>query len=717
MDQEMNKFQNQPRLGAAIRQRSHSTKELSSMLQKLQLNVQLMPLNNQPNQTNLASTSEEESDSMNSNEISEDEAFGDFDDEDYDFNNRFDNNDFDNNRFNLPSTNNNLRTNKQSRLKSSQLANLSSSFSTGLVYPKLRRSNSLGSLLNYKQMNNEFYCDDDDDYNNFDVFSNEFNRKSSNKSKNDRNSLFRSTLPRIKNRYSTSLKENLNNLVDKMDQSYFNLYKSNQMFRVTNYLKNKLASPTKFRDNLDDNQNFKKVNLKTNNDSKINQTLKSDSDSVESIIKSFTNESINKSPVKSIANTATCKTPAVKSIESNDKHNLINSVPNELNNFRTCLNQEATNKPTTKIELKNECINTSNQLNHPTIEQLDVESKHLNSAATSSIKEKPLVGYSGASNILTSSMQTADEHINNKVNLNSSASSCKSSVEYSSSNEFKNPFQSEQQIEQTNSELDSEISSLDQNSDYFLNKTHLVNDRITAKQFDKLQSLDKNTNKISSNEFASKPSTEPKGFENCGLNLKDYLIKNISETKSAKRSNRIQLKSELPIVIEEKDQIGNSILSENKMQTLAETQYNQLNYHIAALSCVCDNNKNLSNQYSSFNSSQNQNSPSSVDSDEYSSPYNSPPSSPSSISSYSSAEEDCSILTPNLNGCLQKDLNDSNKNLINKSLSDSTQSLADLITADHGKLMTNKAGLDVVDCATVFNDNQSNQGILTTGNY
>ena len=219
------------------------------------------------------------------------------------------------------------------------------------------------------------------------------------------------------------------------------------------------------------------------------------------------------------------------------------------------------------------------------------------------------------------------------------------------------------------------------------------------------------------------------------LILKNRLSKNIHQTLAFNQNRRSSLlkSPELPVVFEENNHLqqqinlvkNQNLIYNNKMQTLAEHQYNQLNYHLAALSCVCDNNQNLTNNYSSLNlsSTSNQNSPSSVDSDEYSSPYNSPPSSPSSVSSYSSAEEDCSILTPSYASGLKFTNSSNNTNSLNKNLNNSNQSLAVLITVDHSKLINEQQNSIDVDCATAFQttnlsaeatSTNSNQGLLTT---
>jgi len=203
------------------------------------------------------------------------------------------------------------------------------------------------------------------------------------------------------------------------------------------------------------------------------------------------------------------------------------------------------------------------------------------------------------------------------------------------------------------------------------------------------------------------------------MNLKNVLLNksNLSSKSEKSKFNSLKLKRtipELPVVEEEISQISSECDSTTfKMQTLAETQYNQLSYHIAALSCVCDNKSTNLTNYSSFSTSPS-NQSSSVDSSpnssEYSSPYSSPPSSPSSISSYSSAEEDCSILSKFSSSPKNSSNSLSSTNPLNCSNASNQTQLAKLITADHQPERPDVSNEDVVDCANVYR----HQTLLTT---
>ena len=812
-------FKNQPRLGAAIRQRSHSTKELATMLQQLQMSVQLMPLSQPANQPNLASTSEEDSDSLNSNEVStsEDEAFGDYEDDEDDY------------TFAGLKAFGKLDTRK-SRPKPAQL-NLSNSFSTGLVYPKkLRRSNSLGVLNSkqpYKDSYRDLYCEDDyedtDFRESFRVFSNEFRRSSA---LNSRNSSFRSTLPRVRLRYSTSLKDNLNSLVnsgycsdnynsqryagkfgDELDDKFtdkftgkfagkftdkyrdtyaekYGDYKSDRLFSLSDYFKNEPSKLVK----LKRSENVGLSDLSSENNTKSKQNPAN--------VKADTGKALSSSSFSLTSTTSTVRATTSSSATSSigaaanaidDNRNLVNGNQSSTSTDRPssgeeaggqsaavewitrrgdCLNQQsATDPPSNSV-----CLSSFNQLNHPKQSDHSVwrsiaaAAGDDNCAATSGLVGSAV---SGGAYEITAQCESKAADINNKVNFKSLVSSriCEPSVEYSSSNDLKIFEKSKIHSEQNQSRHSHQQQKT--------NETHAANSshssgaqrpssdkcviQTTTTRLQPQESAESNDHhRLSELELATAgvhqpldQRPQPTGL-NCDENVCDTqsgdvlvtngssarqpVIKSIlkrpaSRSSSASRASlAFRSPPDLPVLIEEQqhrtsstgDRRRAAVRSSPEMQTLAETQYNQLGYHIAALSCVCDNKQNLTSNFSPFNSSStnnpnnynNQNSPSSVDSDEYSSPYNSPPSSPSSVSSYSSAEEDCSILT----SCVQNGLklSHSSASSLDKALSGSNQSLADLITVDHSKLV--EPSLDVVDCASMFASSpiSHHSGLLTT---
>lgn len=762
-------FQNQPRLGAAIRQRSHSSKELATMLQQLQLSVQLMPLSQPANQPNLASTSEEDSDSLNSNEAStsEDEAFGDYEDEedDYEFEG-------------LKAFGKLEASARKPRTKSVQL-NLSSSFSTDLVYPgKLRRSNSLG-VLNSKSYK-ELYCDDDYEEaesfrDSFRVFSNEFRRSGS----------FRSTLPRVRLRYSTSLKDNLNSLSSGYCSDN---YASNYVSKLGDEFGGKFAG--KFSDKFNDkyrdacakkyadsvrsgglfagfgdyfsNEQPGKSDKRTSDLSEFREMSSRDAESKQT---SKADDSSSPTATSSRATGALATSAGNRNLVSCNQSSTSGGRPSSPSSGAQAGSESITRREGDCLSLATSLaasvasssarLSSFNQLNHP---KASDHSRHSiaggdNCAAASGLVGSAVSG--GAYDITAPGGSTAGD-INNKVNSESSVSSCvgEASAEHSSSDEFRNSEKSEihskpgdpQQQQTTESSAGSSLAAESSDKCVIQTTTSHLQPRAPHTKPEESQRL----NEL----FAGAQQPEPQQIvesQQTGLpcdasELSDVLVTCSGAQQPViksilKRSTRVnrrvaQLASkspDLPVLFEEHGarSIGDPSAVPHPapaaMQTLAETQYNQLGYHMAALSCVCDNKQNLTSNYSPFastssnsnsNNYNNQNSPSSVDSDEYSSPYNSPPSSPSSVSSYSSAEEDCSILT----SCMQNGLKlngHSSAGSLSKALSGSNQSLADLITVDHSKLVSEiEPSIDVVDCAAAFASSRGSpvhhQGLLTT---
>lgn len=694
-------FKNQPRLGHAIRQRSHSTKELTTMLQQLQLSVQLMPLNtSHSNQSsNLQSTSEEECDSMNSNEgsSSEDEAFGDFDD-DYEFNSTFDDN--------LKS----FQSIKESKNKNKSNAQLSHSFTSGLFYPRnlrltRRRSSSLGNL----SRDNDYFDEYDDD---------EFNRS------------FESS----RTKYSSSLKD-LNDL----EQTYNSL-------NLIDFFKN---SKNEFSElsGTHRNNDLRRSNSKMRSSNLMRKGMKAVKSSSHQSITPYTTDN-------RIYENIWCGQ------STNNQSNLLvaNRKKEKINKNHHNEHSNTTSHSDKRLLLSSQQRRAFKSIGGGAYPANNID-------CTSSNMKTSTLSSSWSSGVGCYSIRSSAD-INNVVNFKSSVSSCKASGKHSS-NKKQSAFKSHREQTSSFDQLSLISSSLpsnfnfpslsefaqvfcDDHKDTTKNSSSLVCESTNTEKSTTEQQVSSSSsinNKITTNndeQFESPSKTfiesnsETKGFKNCDFKSIDELslnqqkqIDQITEDQSSsldqaddldelksvllnkpqyrlseqvRKSTKLQLKSsDLPVVREEIQP------NQKKMQTLAETQYNQLSYHIAALSCVCDNNK----PYSPFQS-QSANQPSSVDnspnSSEYSSPYSSPPSSPSSVSSYSSAEEDCSILSSSPKHSPTSSLNSKNVN--------SNQSLANLITVNQTNESTEQQpnnGIDEVDCATQFQQQvrQHSQGLLT----
>lgn len=768
MNSSSDQFKNQPRLGAAIRQRSHSAQELATMLQQLQLSVQLMPLSNQSTKSNLQSTSEEESD-MNSNETStsEDEAFGDFEEEeeDYEFETGLERlkNYHETRSLNRPD-----RTHERSKQQRTNAVQLNGPLVNRLFYPtnlrRLRRSNSLGMLTSLtKQTESDYYAYDEET---------EFNRPN--------NRSFRTG----RRRFSSSLKDL--NQYNRLNDTC----RSDQQFRLSKYFGSDTKTPTRSsidrtgEDVVDFVSSLKRMQTKqtkqTKSDDNSNSlTVKSSNDNQHDLVKCL-GDGVDEDERRTTMIPPKQTNVRLTNGKMNDQLNQLNYAIQQTNLRSSNSVQHTTNITTTK----------------PLANRL-ADQHSVNCAATSdssggaqpsqsSISSSRVVGNCSSQ----SGGDCTSPDINNKVNFKSSvSSSCKASDECSTELDYfelkttLNPsskqaavalVEQRPQLEQTSSEsvvlllnavgqrrcddckdyrrtfcLDCvSSSSKDQQEQQQQQTTKQVIeeselDLLASSSFDEVHHLELNEqstkfdNDHDDNQLKASSNCSSSNLDCCDLGLadnqsvddqliddldvlKDVLLNKPQLRLSDRRSRRLNLQSNLDVLEEESC----------RMHALAETQYNQLSYHIAALSCVCDSsNKNLP-PYSPFNTSSSNNQSSSVDSSpnssEYSSPYSSPPSSPSSVSSYSSAEEDCTILSNvsnrghTLNGSSNSSSNSSSTSSLSKSLSGSNQSLADLITVNQTTATVGEPSndaLDVVDCASTYRTNHHHHpGLLTATN-